>query len=188
MISTITPPTEKLITGEELMAMGDIGPCELIDGRIVMIDATGDEHGGIEVNVTESLSGFVRPRKLGKVRGGEVGIYIKRNPDRVRAADALFISLERWMQRQNKQGYLDVAPELVVEVLSPDDRMIEVNQKLGDYFSIGVKIVWVIDPESKIVYAYRSLIDVHAFTVNDTLTAEEVLSGYAVAVASLFEV
>ncbi len=79
MIGTIAPPQEKLVTGEELYHMPDSDLCELIEGRIVMQDATGDEHGGIEVNVTESLNSFVRPRKLGKVRGGEVGTYISVN-------------------------------------------------------------------------------------------------------------
>jgi len=89
---------------------------------------------------------------------------------------------------EDDRGYLDVAPELIVEILSPDDRALEVTQKLRDYFSIGVRLVWVIDPDQRIVYAYRSLTDVRAFTESDTLTAEEVLPEFAVPVANLFEV
>ena len=187
MMVLMTPTIEKLITGEELQAMGDIGPCELIDGRIVMMDATGSEHGEIEGNFYEAIKNFARPHNLGRVQVGEVGIYISRNPDRVRAADVLFISLERYAQQKNKRAYLEVAPELIVEILSPDDRATEVNKKLRDYFSIGVQLVWVVDHEEKTVLAYHSLTAVRAFAINDTLTAEDVLPGFAVPLSQLFE-
>src|SRR5712692_3454946 len=178
------PSTEKLVSGEELYHTPNSELSELIDGRIVPLEPTGSEHGDIEASLAETMSGYVRPRKLGRVQVGEVGIYIRRNPDRVRAADVLFISLERYAQRQNKRGYLDVAPELVVEILSPDDSVMEMTQKLRDYFSIGVNLVWVVDPEARSVFAYRSLTDVREFTATDTLTGDEVLPGFAVPVAS----
>jgi len=82
---------------------------------------------------------------------------------------------------------LDVAPELVVEVLSPDDTVIKMTQKLRDYFSIGVRLVWLIDPEAHTVFAYRSLTDVREFTEADTLPGDDVLPGFAVPIISLFE-
>ncbi len=190
------PQTETLVTGEELLAMGDIGRCELIKGRLVMMSPTGDEHGGYESNFDEHLKAFVRRHKLGKVRVGEVGIYTRRSPDTVRGADVVFISNERYAQRQKKAGFLDVAPDLIVEItpalaagasVSPDDRWSEVKQKLREYFSIGVRLVWVADPADKTVYAYRSLTDVREFTENDMLTGDDVLPGFSVKVADLFE-
>ena len=76
-----------LISGDDLFDMGNIGPCELIDGRIVPMSPTGGEHGGLETNLSIELGMFVRQHKLGYVVGGEVGIYIQRNPDRIRGAD-----------------------------------------------------------------------------------------------------
>jgi len=188
MAVEIAPPhTDKLVAGEELLAMGDIGPSELVGGKIVMMSPTAFEHGDYEGNFYEYLKPFVRRHKLGKVVVGEVGIYIRRNPDTVRAADAAFISKERLAQRKQKRGYLDVAPELVVEVLSPDDAWSEVTQKLRDYFSIGVKLVWVADPASRTVHAYRSLTDVREFAEADSLPGDDVLPGFSVPVASLFE-
>ena len=123
MATEIAPPqTETLVTGEELLALGDIGPCELIEGRIVKMSPVGDEHAGYESNFDEYLKAFVRRHKLGKVRVGEVGIYTRRNPDTVRGAEVAFVSTERYAQRKTKAGFLDVAPDLVVEVMSPDDR------------------------------------------------------------------
>jgi len=186
-IELAPPPTETLVTGEEALALGDIGPYELIEGRIVSMSPTGDEHGGYESSFNFHIGSFVRKHKLGKVRVGEVGIYTHRNPDTVRGADVAFISHARYAQRQKKTGFLDVAPELIVEILSPDDRWSEVKQKLKEYFAIGVQLVWVADPADKTIYAYRSLTDVREFTEKDTLTGDEVLPGFSVPVADLFE-
>jgi Uma2 family endonuclease len=123
---------------------------------------------------------------LGIVKVGEVGIYTHRRPDTVRGADVLFISNERHAQLTSS-GYLDVAPELVVEVMSPDDRWSEVRRKLQEYFQIGVKLVWIADPDSRTVYAYRSLTDVREFTERDALSGDDVLPDLSVPVASLFE-
>ena len=183
---TSTPTTTDLITGEELAAMGDIGPCELIDGRIVTMTPAGDDHGGIEHAIDMEIGPFVRARKLGKMRVGEVGIYIRRNPDRVRAADVLFISNERYAQKSSS-GFLDVAPDLIVEVVSPHDRWSAIMQKLRDYFSIGVRLVWVVNPNTRSVFAYRSLTDVREFAETDDLPGDDVLPGFAVRVSQFFE-
>lgn len=177
---------DKLITGEELFEMGDIGPYELIEGRIVPMAPTGDEHGGNEGNFYYVLRSFVDLHKLGKVRVGEVGIYVRRNPDTVRGADVVFISNERYAQRKSG-SFLDVAPDLVVEILSPHDKWSEVTQKLREYFAIGVRLVWVADAKVKSVYAYRSLTNVREFTKNDNLPGDDVLPGFSAKVAELFE-
>ncbi len=178
---------DRLITGEELARMGDLGPCELIDGRIVPMTPTGSDHGRVEVNASRVLDGFVRPRRLGKVLAGEVGIFTQRNPDRVRAADLLFISNERYARRSSASGYLDVAPELVVEILSPGDSLMEMMQKPREYFAVGVLLVWVVDPGALTVYVYRSVTDVREFRETDRLTGDELLPGLDVPVATLFE-
>jgi Uma2 family endonuclease len=129
----------------------------------------------------------VKKHQLGKVVVGEVGIYIRRNPDTVRAADVAYISKARYAQQDKAKGYLTVAPELVVEILSPDDRWSEVTQKMREYFSIGVKLIWIADPEARIVYAYRSLTEMREFKATDTLTGDDILPGFSVTVSELFE-
>jgi Uma2 family endonuclease len=178
--------TTKAITGDELLALGDIGRCELVEGKIVMLSPTGGPQGGIEVNFAVALATFVRPRNLGLVRSGEVGIYTHRDPDTVRGADVLYISKER-AAKLNPAGYMDVAPDLIVEVLSPDDRMSEVLQKLREYFDIGVQLVWIADPATRTVYAYRSLTEVRLFAESEVLPGDQVLPGFSVSVAELFQ-
>ena len=185
-IQAAVATTERLVTGAELLAMGNVGRCELVEGRIVMLSPTGSRHGSVELNFGEALRAFVRPRGLGLVKVGDVGIYTHRNPDTVRGADVLFISKEHVAQLKSS-AYLDVAPDLVVEVMSPDDRWLDVSEKLGEYFQIGVRLVWVANPKDQTVTAYRSLTDLRQFAEKDTLPGDDVLPGFSVSVASLFE-
>ncbi len=181
--ATIITPT--LVTGEALAEMGDIGRCELVEGVIVVKSPTGWLHGGVEQRFGQTLGAFVDYHQLGRVLVGEVGIYTRRNPDTVRGADVIYISKARLAQVKSR-SYLDVAPELVIEVLSPDDRWSEVKQKLREYFAIGVVLVWVADPSDKTVSVYRSLTDVRILGEDDLLSGEEVLPGFSIPVASLF--
>ena len=81
------PVTTKLITGDELLEMGDLGPCELVKGRIVPVSTTGGEHGLLEIEIMRHLGNFNAGHKLGWVLGGEAGVYTRRNPDTVRGMD-----------------------------------------------------------------------------------------------------
>ena len=183
-----SPAADRLITGEELARMGDIGRCELVDGRIVRMSPTNYHHGQIEPNFIAALKDWVRVTRRGRVLGGEVGIYTRFNPDRVRGADAGWISEERFAGRTVKRAFLDVAPELVVEVLSPDDpKDREIRQKIDEYFAIGVLLVWTADRDEHVIRAYRSPTDVRVFGENDRLPGDDVLPGFDVAVAELLE-
>ncbi len=176
---------EVWMTGEELFRRPDLGPCELVRGRIVALSPTGYEHGAVEAKLTTRLTIYGETTGKGEVMNGEVGIFIWRNPDTVRAADILFISQER-LARCTSQSYLDVAPELIVEVLSPDDRWTDVTEKLEDYFSVGVDRVWVIVPKLRRVLIYRSLTEVTQLNADQMLTDEDILPGFSVPVSDLF--
>ncbi len=178
--------TTELISGEELYQMPGTDLTELVKGEIVKMSPTGFWHGVIEGKFYRALEFFVEENKLGLVMVGEVGLYTRRNPDSVRGADVVFISNERLAQ-VTSASFLDVAPELIVEIMSPDDRWSEVRKKLNEYFSIGVNLVWVADPSDKTVSAYRSLTEVSIFAENDVLTGEEVLPGFRVPVVALFD-
>lgn len=178
------PPKTKLITGEELLAMGDIGPCELIDGRIVSMVPTGFEHGLLETGLAAALRDFARQHNLGWVLTGEVGIYIRRNPDRIRGADIVLLSRER--AATPPTGFLDIAPDLVVEILSPHERWQDVREKLADYFSIGVDQVWLVEPQRRTLLVYKSTADVWEYGEDDILVGEGILNGFQLRIADLF--
>jgi len=180
-----TPTKTPLITGEELLAMGDIGPCELVDGRIVPMSPTGGKHGLLELYLGSALHSFVQKHSLGWVMTGEVGIYTRRNPDRVRGADVVFLSGERWPEAP-PDGFLEVAPDLVVEIMSPNDRWQDVRQKLAEYFAIGVRWVWIVEPENRTVLVFRSITDIQQYGMDDVLAGEGILEGFSLTVANLF--
>jgi Uma2 family endonuclease len=176
---------ESLISGEELLRRPDLGPCELVNGRVVPLMPTGDEHGDVEFELGTRLRLYGKESKRGRAVGGEVGIYIRRNPDTVRAADIIFISKERDV-RPKARGYFEIAPELVVEVLSPEDRTSKIKEKLRDYFSAGVLAVWLVDPVLRRMLIYRSPTDVTVLDERQVLTDEEILPGFSVPVSDLF--
>lgn len=186
-MATATTPQERLITGEQLARMPDPGPCELVAGRIVKTAPPGFDHGEIEGNGAAMIRQYARANKLGRVAVGEVGIYVSRNPDTVRGVDIAFISNERYAQRDPTLAFLDVAPDLIVEVLSPSNRISEIIEKLREYFAVGVRLVWLVDPDVKRVYAYRSLTDFRLFEAHDQLPGDDVLPGFSMPVAKFFE-
>jgi Uma2 family endonuclease len=183
-VTTLATET-RLISGDELLAMGDIGPCELIEGNIVPMSPAGGRHGRIEFTVGRHIGNFVAERKNGRVMGGETGIYTRRNPDTVRGADVLFISKER-MPNEPPAGFLETAPDLVVEVLSPTTRWKELRTKLVEYLAIGVAQGWIIDPVHRAIWVYRSATDVRQFVEGDTLNGEGALEGFALPLDTLF--
>lgn len=184
-ISTSEVVRHSPITGEDLFALGDIGPAELVKGEIIRMPPTGYVHGRIELKLGKMLDNFVEHHQLGQIMVGEIGIYTQRDPDSVRAADVAYISNERLAQVAS-EGYLDVAPELIVEIISPGDRWANIEDKLDEYFAIGVRLVWLVNPKKREVLVYHAPTDVARFTADDTLSGENVLPGFEAAVADFF--
>lgn len=81
---------------------------------------------------------------------------------------------------------MDIAPELVVEIMSPSDRWQEVRQTLAEYFAIGVHWVWIVEPDNRTVLVYRSATDLRQYGPEDTLVGEGMLAGFTLVVAELF--
>lgn len=184
--SSLREPTRP-VTGDELLRMPGRNPCELVAGRIVSMTPTSPTHGRIEVNVAAALKQFLRTRDLGVVMAGEVGVFTGRNPDTVRAPDVLFLSHERDARRTSRHGFLDVAPELAVEILSPTDRPDQVRRKLGEYFAAGVRLVWVIDPAARTVRVHRGGGEPRSLACGEVLTGADVLPGFRMPVDDVFE-
>ena len=175
------------MTGEELLRKPWMNPCELVGGRIVRMTPTNPTHGRIEVNVAVALSRFVRTQNLGVVMAGEVGVFTTRNPDTVRAPDVLFLSQERDAGRTRRDGFLEVAPDLVVEILSPADRPDTVRRKLDEYLAAGVRLAWVIDPAARTVRVHTARGEPRALAAGDVLGGDDVLPGFALPVDEIFE-
>ena len=177
---------ERLISAEELFQTPNLGRCELVRGELIMMVPAGSEHGEIVGNLTILLGNFVKSHKLGKIMGAETGFIIRRDPDTVRAPDVAFISTDR-LPEKLPQGYFDGAPDMAVEVLSPNDRASEVQGKIRDWLEAGCRAVWIVDPQTKSVTIYKSTHDIVVLNTADTLTDAQVLPGFSAAVSEFFE-
>jgi Uma2 family endonuclease len=133
---TAMSTTTRHITADELLAMGDIGRCELIYGELVMMSPAGVPHGVVAGRFARFLGEFVDARGLGLVLGAETGFKVESDPDLVRAPDASFIRRERLGSRLPR-GFFDGVPDLAVEVVSPDDSRREVSEKVNMWLAHG---------------------------------------------------
>jgi Uma2 family endonuclease len=177
---------ERIISAEELFQMPNSGRCELLHGEINMMSPAGSEHGRIVWNLTLLLGNFIKSHKLGTMRGAETGFLISHDPDTVRAPDAAFISVDRLPEKFPK-SYFEGAPDLAIEVLSPNDRASEVQAKIRDWLEAGCRAVWVVDPETKSVTIYKSTHNIIVLNIADKLTDDQLLPGFNAAVSEIFE-
>jgi Uma2 family endonuclease len=177
---------EKTITAEEYLALGDIGPSALVQGELILMSPSGYDHGWIAGNIVGALRDFVKSKKLGRVSTAEAGFFISRNPDTVRAPDVAFVRAER-IPPGGQKKFFDGPPDLAVEVLSPDDRSSDVNAKIYDWLHAGCLQVWIVDPQNKTVTVYRSRNNVAVYTLGETLAADDILPGFSLPVAEIFE-
>ena len=151
---------------------------ELVRGRLLVREPPGSWHGRISARLALRVGDYVQRHALGDIFAQGTGFKIASNPDTVRAPDLAFVARDR-MDRIARRGFAELAPDLVVEVLSPDDRPGEVLAKVADWLDAGTRLVWVIDPERFEARVYRrdgtlSLLDRHA-----SLDGEDVLPGFA---------
>lgn len=178
----------KLLTADELLQLDADGERhELIDGVLITMPPTGDEHGGIVAAITEPLRRHVRTNRLGIVRAGETGFLLSVDPDTVRAPDVAFISRERVEADGPVRGYRRGAPDLAVEVASPTDRYTEVEEKVALWLRHGARMVVVVNPRRRTVAVYRSPTQVRILTIGDILDGEGVIPGWSLPVADIFE-
>lgn len=181
------PGRRPLVTAEELFERPDDGGrYELVEGALVPVTPAGARHGAITFRIAYLLAGHVEAHDLGVGGTAEPGFILRRNPDVVRAPDVSFVARARIPATGVPTGYWPCAPDLAVEVVSPSDRLSDVQTKLADYFSAGTRLVWVVEPETRTVYAYRSLHDVQAIGGDGELDGGDVLPGFRCAVSRLF--
>jgi Uma2 family endonuclease len=179
---------QKLITAEEFFLMpepGDGSQQELVRGEIVMTPPPGFRHGLRQGNAYWLLESFARTSKLGRVTV-ESGVITERDPDTVRGPDVAYWSYDRLPADQEPVGYPEVAADLCVEVMSQYSRLEKILEKLREYFARGVRMVWIIDPDNRLVHVYRSADEGRILRENDALSGEDVLPGFSCRVAELF--
>jgi Uma2 family endonuclease len=183
-VSTAPPTLVPGLTAEALFALGERPPCELVDGRIVPVPPTGAIHGRTELQLRRIIADFAERHDLGWVLVGEVGLITRRDPDRVRGADAVLVA--RSQSLTLPEGFLDFGPAAVFEIISPNDRWREIQDKLDEYFAIGCGQVWMVDPQRRQVTVYTGPTSGERFAVQARIAGTGILEGLDLAVSRLF--
>ena len=179
---------QSLLTAEQYGELPDMGrPTELVRGRIVESNQPYPRHGLICAEIAHVLKSYAKEHKPGHIMCNDSGVITQRDPDTVRGGDVSFYSYERLPKGPIPQGYLNVSPNLVFEVLSPSDRWARVLEKVGEYLTAGVEVVCLLDPERETMHVYRDETPSEVLTADDELTLPEVLGDFKVAVRALLE-
>jgi Uma2 family endonuclease len=174
------------VTPEELLDMEDAVSYELVDGRLVERNVS-TLSSLVEGLVLAKVQSHAHARKLGPVWPGTLGFQcFPDHPKKVRKPDVSFVKAERMTADLFQTGNLPIAPDLTVEVISPGDSAHEVAAKIEEYLDAGVSLIWIIEPELRIVDIYRANGINSRLRETDELLGEEVLPGFRCLVADLF--
>lgn len=170
-----------LMTADELIRLPDDGSrYELIRGELKKMSPSGSEHSQIAVLIAASLIEHVRRHKLGSVYGADGGFRIARDPDTVLAPDAAFVQVERAVRTTK---FFEGPPDAAFEVVSPNDRYTEVQEKTTAWLRAGTRAVVIVDPRTKSARIHR---EGSAVDATDAIAIDDVIPGWRLPLTELF--
>ncbi|MYD64711.1 MAG: Uma2 family endonuclease [Chloroflexi bacterium] len=183
----MTTTETRLLTAEDLLQLYSKGVRgELIRGVLCETMPAGQRHGRIVTDLVIQLGNFVRAGQLGTLVASDSGVWLERDPDTVREPDIAFTSLQRLPLGEEIDGYAEVVPDLVVEVASPSDSRREVNDKAQMWLRHGVRLVWVVHPDTRTVDVHRPDDPVVVLGEDEALDGLDVLPGFTCPLVPVF--
>lgn len=181
-----TPRAGDRMTADDLMTLPkQDARYELVHGELVVIPPAGARHGQIGVRLVISLGTYVDAHGLGQVLGPDTGFLLARDPDTVRAPDVSFIVASRVPAEGMSPGYVDGAPDLAVEVVSPSDTLYEVDEKVAEYLAAGTRLVWVVNPKRRTIAIHAPHAPITVLDEQDVLDGGDVVPGFRCAIADV---
>jgi Uma2 family endonuclease len=178
--------TKPFVTFDQYLDQPDRARFELVDGELVEINVSNlSSH--VAFQISAALGEYCRTKNLGRFFNSEA-LYrcFPNRPNTVRKPDVSFIRRERLPIDWAEQTYLSVAPDLAVEVVSPNDSAYDVDEKTEQYIAAGVKLVWVVNPEQRLVHIHRGDGTVAKLAEKDVLDGEDVVPGFRCPVVDIF--
>ena len=184
MITRIKP-----VTAEDLFLITHDGAgkrYELVEGELREMPPAGGYHGNVAFTIASIIGAHIRGKDLGVGFTAETGFVTRRAPDSVRAPDVAFVSKERLAEGRAPDGFVQTAPDLAVEVVSPSDSAPAVYAKVEEYFAAGARLVWVVYPDTRSITVHRSPGESETLHEGDTLDGEPVFEDFHAPVSDLF--
>ena len=179
---------KKLFTAEEMFRLpAENRRLELVEGELYEMPPAGGRHGNVGSNLHITLGVHVKINRLGRLFTADTGFIVDRNPDTVLAPDVSFVSYDTLPTGDVPASFLELAPDLAVEVKSPGDSNREVRQKAEQWLAAGTSVVWVLDPDDRNATIYALGQAPQVLTEAESLTGGDLVPGFRVSVRELFE-
>ena len=177
--------TKRLITADELLAMPE-DDCryELTRGELVTLPIEGAMHGSVASRFNRRLGAFVEARDLGEAFT-RTGFILATDPDTVRGPDVSFVSKAR-LSDDTSDGYFTIAPDLAVEVVSPNDTDTDMADRTAEYLAAGARLVVVVDPLKRTITKHPYRGEATRLGESDTLALDDIMPGFECAAADIF--
>ena len=181
---TLAPPV--VYTARDLERLSDQGyRYELVKGELRPMSPSGGPHGDATSRVSFYVNGIVYGDDLGLTFAAETGFFLEQNPDTVLAPDFAFVAKDR-LPDPLPESYVPVVPDFAVETRSPNDTKREVSEKVDEWLTAGVRLVWVIEPKKRTITTHRLGRDARTFMAGETVDGEDVLPGLVVPLDHIF--
>jgi len=144
-------------------------------GEIIIMPPTGGDTGRRNIKIATQLETWSSQNNLGVAFDSSTGFKLPNGADR--SPDAAWIKRERWdtLTAEQKRKFPPICPDFVIELRSPTDRIETVRAKMREYIENGVRLGWLIDPETQTVEIYRPYREVETLNSPTTLSGEDVL-------------
>ncbi len=176
----------QLITAEQFASLDAPRWSELVRGQVVEMPPPCAPHGKVPFRLAARLGRYLDDHPIGE-GFTETGFMVARSPDVVRAPDVAFVRQERLDRMEPVTGYFDGAPDLAIEIVSPHDKVVDLDAKVTEYFAAGAGAVWIVNPTTRRVIAHTSEKLARIYSADDALDGGEVLPGFVLRLADLFD-
>lgn len=189
---TLSPPVERYISADEFLDMSnspEYADCrlELVEGKVIEMSHPKSMHGYVASKLGVALAVHVERHDLGTVFVSEVGFVLARHPtrrDTIRGIDISYFSMERTPDPLS-DGWLEGAPDLAVEVISPSNTVSDINLKIRQLLEAGARAMWIVDPATRSAQVHSAQ-GIRIFQSDDTMIGGDVLPDFSIKVADIF--
>ena len=179
--------TTKLMTSEDLWEIDDdFNQYELIGGELHIVPPAGGDHGVVGGEFGRRIANHVHEHRLGRYYQGETGFILARDPDTNLAPDIAFVHRDRVIHGSDHRGFLEQAPDLVVEIVSPSQSLSRAQAKMQIYMEAGVRTGLLVHPYRRTITVYRPGRDPVVLGPDDIFDGDDVLPGFRLKVSDLF--